>query len=110
VGTVRVLAGGPGDHPADIAEHAGASLVKERLGRGQQLKAGAARARFPWLLFLHADTALASGWEHEASTFIERVDQEQLPLAAAAFRFALDDEGARPRLLERLAALPRATL
>ena len=105
IGEVIVVDGGSSDHTADIVEHSGASLVKESLGRGQQLNTGAARARFPWLLFLHADTALASGWEQEASTFMQRVDQQQLPLAAAAFRFALDDAGARPRLLERLVAL-----
>jgi len=32
------------------------------------------------------------------------------PLAAAAFRFALDDAGARPRVLERLVALRCAVL
>ena len=105
IGEVIVVDAGSSDHTADIVEHSGASLVKESLGRGQQLNTGAARARFPWLLFLHADTALASGWEQEAATFMQRVDQEQLPLAAAAFRFALDDAGARPRLLERLVAL-----
>jgi len=105
IGEVIVVDAGSSDHTADIVEHSGASLVKESLGRGQQLNAGATQARFPWLLFLHADTALASGWEQEAATFMQRVDQEQLPLAAAAFRFALDDAGARPRLLERLVAL-----
>src|SRR6516225_5921161 len=110
VGEVIVVDGGSSDHTADIAEHAGASLVKERLGRGQQLKTGAARARFPWLLFLHADTALASGWEHEVSAFMRAVDRQELPAAAAACRFALDDTGTRPRVLEGLVALRCATL
>ena len=79
-------------------------------GRGSQLAAGAARARFPWLLFLHADTAPAPGWEREASQFMERVDTGARPAAAAAFRFALDDIGARPRVLERLVALRCAAL
>ncbi|HKD58181.1 MAG TPA: TIGR04283 family arsenosugar biosynthesis glycosyltransferase [Hyphomicrobiaceae bacterium] len=107
---VLVVDGGSKDRTADIVEHAGANLLQANLGRGHQLKAGAAHARFPWLMFLHADTALASGWEHEAGTFMGAVDRQELPLAAAAFRFALDDKGARPRVLERLVALRCATL
>ena len=107
---VLVVDGGSSDRTRDIVEHAGANLVQASPGRGHQLKTGAARARFPWLLFLHADTALASGWEHEASAFMRGVDRQELPVAAAAFRFALDDKGARPRVLERLVALRCATL
>jgi rSAM/selenodomain-associated transferase 2 len=107
---VIVVDGGSRDRTAEIVDHAGANLVRGKRGRGQQLAAGAAQARFPWLLFLHADTALAPGWEREASIFMERIDLEEQPVAAAAFRFALDDEGARPRLLERLVALRCAAL
>jgi rSAM/selenodomain-associated transferase 2 len=107
---VLVVDGGSRDRTAEIVEHAGASLVQSSLGRGHQLKTGAARARFPWLLFLHADTALASGWEPEVNTFMRAVDRQELPAAAAAFRFALNDRGVRPRVLERLVALRCATL
>jgi rSAM/selenodomain-associated transferase 2 len=107
---VLVVDGGSSDLTADIVEHAGANLVQASLGRGHQLKSGAARARFPWLLFLHADTVLASGWEHEAGAFMRGIDRQELPLAAAAFRFALDDKGARARVLERAVALRCATL
>jgi rSAM/selenodomain-associated transferase 2 len=107
---VIVVDGGSSDRTGDITDHAGANLVKTSPGRGQQLKMGAARARFPWLLFLHADTALESGWEHEASTFMRAVDRQELPLAAAAFRFALDDTGLGPRLLEGLVAMRCAAL
>jgi len=107
---VLVVDGGSSDRTAVIVEDAGANLVRASRGRGHQLKSGAARARFPWLLFLHADTALASGWEHEASAFMRAVDRQEMPAAAAAFRFALDDKGARPRVLERLVALRCATL
>jgi hypothetical protein len=61
-------------------------------------------------LFLHADTAPAPGWEREASLFMERVDSGARPAAAAAFRFALDDNGVRPRVLEGLVALRCAAL
>ena len=107
---VIVADGGSSDGTAEIVDHAGANFLRCGAGRGRQLGAGAAQAHFPWLLFLHADTALAPGWEREASIFMGRVDLEARPAAAAAFRFALDDEGARPRLLERLVALRCAAL
>jgi rSAM/selenodomain-associated transferase 2 len=107
---VIVVDGGSTDRTAEIADHAGATFMTTTAGRGQQLAAGGSRARFSWLLFLHADTVLAQGWERDATIFMERVDLEKQPLAAAAFRFALDDEGARPRLLEHLVALRCAAL
>jgi rSAM/selenodomain-associated transferase 2 len=107
---VIVVDGGSQDHTAAIADGAGATFMSSGGGRGPQLAAGAARARFPWLLFLHADTMLDPGWERDASAFMERVDRGARPPAAAAFRFALDDAGLRPRLLERLVALRCALL
>ncbi|MEQ1712495.1 MAG: glycosyl transferase family 2, partial [Hyphomicrobium sp.] len=74
-----------------------------------QLATGAARARFPWLLFLHADTVLDPGWEREASVFVERVDAGKREPAAAAFGFALDDTGIAPRVVEAFVGL-RSTL
>jgi rSAM/selenodomain-associated transferase 2 len=107
---VIVIDGGSGDATAAIADEAGATFVERSGGRGYQLMAGARRARFPWLLFLHADTVLEPGWEREASAFMEAVDRGKRPMAAAAFRFALDDAGIRPRLLERLVAARCALL
>jgi rSAM/selenodomain-associated transferase 2 len=100
VGQVIVADGGSGDQTLLVAEAAGADIVRSERGRGQQLKAGAGAARFPWLLFLHADTVLDAGWEREAASFIERVELGQRPLSAAAFRFALDDFGSLPRMIE----------
>jgi len=98
---VIVMDGGSGDRTGTIADQAGANFVIRTGGRGYQLAAGAHRARFPWLLFLHADTVLETGWEGDAVAFMEAVDGGKRPLAAAAFRFGLDDAGLRPRLLER---------
>ena len=107
---VIVVDGGSADRSIEIADQAGADVVRSRPGRGAQLAAGAAAARGPWLLFLHADTVLAAGWERDASAFIERVGLGQRPEAAAAFRFALDDLGFKPRLLEALVGLRCAVL
>ena len=97
---VIVVDGGSSDRTLEIADQAGATIVRSPAGRGQQLAAGAEHGRMPWLMFLHADTVLETGWEREASAFIERVEIGQRPAAAAAFRFALDDLGFKPRLIE----------
>jgi rSAM/selenodomain-associated transferase 2 len=107
---VIVVDGGSGDRTAAIVDQAGAQLVSRSGGRGYQLEAGARKARFPWLLFLHADTVLESGWERDALAFMEAVDGGKRALAAAAFRFGLDDIGLRPRVLERLVAMRCALL
>jgi rSAM/selenodomain-associated transferase 2 len=97
---VIIVDGGSSDRTLSIAEAAGAEIIKSAAGRGRQMIAGAEIARGPWLLFLHADTVLEAGWEREAAAFIERVEVGQRPVAAAAFRFALDDLGFLPRMVE----------
>jgi len=102
---VIVVDGGSSDRTAKIVDQAGATLIRTQPGRGCQLARGAEHARMPWLLFLHADAVLEPGWEREAAAFIERTEAGQHPHAAAAFRFALDDLGFKPRLIELGAAL-----
>ena len=97
---VIVADGGSSDRTVEIAEAAGADVVRTERGRGAQLKAGAEQARSEWLLFLHADTTLEVGWEEEVRAFMDRVDSGQRPETAAAFRFVLDDLGFLPRLIE----------
>lgn len=97
---VIIVDGGSSDRTLTLADQAGATIIASDCGRGRQLAAGARAARMPWLLFLHADTVLEPGWEREAATFIERVETGKRVPAAAAFRFALDDLGLRPRLVE----------
>jgi rSAM/selenodomain-associated transferase 2 len=100
-----IVDGGSTDETAAIAEAAGTRLIRSQRGRGAQLQAGAAAARGDWLLFLHADTVLEPGWAEEAKSFMERVATGRRAPAAAAFRFALDDQGLMPRLLEWLVGL-----
>jgi glycosyltransferase involved in cell wall biosynthesis len=102
---VIVIDGGSTDGTAAIGEAAGVVFVVRTGGRGYQLLAGAHRAKFSWLLFLHSDTVLEAGWDQEATRFMAAVDGGKRPPAAAAFRFGLDDDGVRPRILERLVAL-----
>ena len=99
---VVVADGGSGDGTADEARRHGARVVAAEAGRGRQLAAGAAAAEGAWLLFLHADTRPAPGWDEDVGAFIAGSANES---RAACFRFALDDRAAAARLLERLVAL-----
>src|SRR5581483_427378 len=97
--------GGSSDETSLIADAAGAHLITAPRGRGTQLDAGAAAARGDWLLFLHADTVLEPSWAEGANNLIERVESGRRKEAAAFFRFALDDDGLMPRLIEKLVSL-----
>ena len=99
---VVVADGGSRDGTADVARRHGARLVEAETGRGRQLAAGAAAAEGAWLLFLHADTRPAPGWDEDVSAFIVQSANQG---RAACFRFALDDPASAARLLERLVAL-----
>jgi rSAM/selenodomain-associated transferase 2 len=100
VDEVIVAEGGSGDGTAAIAEAAGARVVLAPRGRGKQLSAGAAAARGDWLLFLHADTRLSTGWKAEAEVHVRGA-----PGKAACFRFRLDDAASQARAIERGVAL-----
>ena len=97
---VLIVDCGSNDNTGEIADAAGAKVVTAPRGRGAQLRAGAAAARHGWLLFLHADTVLETDWHHEAARLIEQVEAGERRPAAAAFRFALNDTGLKPRLVE----------
>lgn len=102
---VIISDGGSADGTRKIAEGCGAEFLAGAAGRGVQLAKGAARARGPWLLFLHSDTVPQGDWMREVSDFVRAVDQERRPNAAAAFRFKLDDRGVKPRVLEAIVSV-----
>jgi len=79
---------GSADETPAIVEAAGARLIRAEAGRGRQLAAGAEAARGDWLMFLHADTVLAEGWDDAVRNFI--TDPANTG-RAGYFRFALDD-------------------
>ena len=101
VGDVLITDGGSIDQTRRIAEANGCQVLAAPRGRGQQLATGAAAARGDWLLFLHADTRLAAGWEATVQGFMADPGNLQ---RAACFGFALDDNSPAARRLERLVA------
>ena len=99
---IIVSDGGSRDTTIEIATRANCRVLRGPPGRGQQLCDGARQAQGRWLLFLHADTRLAAGWEDAACEFMRRTDSGR---RAAAFTFKLDDPAKSARLLERIVAL-----
>ncbi len=96
---IIIVDGGSRDETVAIAEAAGVRLIVAPKGRGSQLKAGGEAATGDWLLFLHADTRLATGWRQAAQAHMERSAR------AACFRFRLDDPAWQARVIERGVAL-----
>ncbi|SUZ64500.1 uncharacterized protein METZ01_LOCUS17354 [marine metagenome] len=70
--------------------------LQSRIGRGPQMNHGAAVSNGQWLCFIHADTGLPVGWDHE----IARIDGMS-DVVGGSFRFVLDAENWQARLLER---------
>ncbi len=97
---VIVSDGGSTDLTSAIAEESGAQFIASMRGRGAQLRTGAARARGPWLLFLHADTVLDASWTEDAERFMDRAERIGAE-HAAVFTFALDGLSSYARMLER---------
>ena len=91
--------GGSTDATATLAAALGARVLRVPRGRGAQLAAGIAAARFPWLLLLHADTRPGPGWAASVRAHIAAG-----PARAGYFRFALDSTDIRARRLERAVA------
>lgn len=97
---ILVVDGESRDATAGIAEKGGARLVVSQRGRGLQLAMGGREATGDWLLFLHADTRLAPGWEAEVARFCA---DPALVDRAGYFQLALDDPAPQARRIERLA-------
>lgn len=98
---VVVADGGSIDGTEDLARRHGAGVVAAPRGRGPQLAAAVAASGQPWLLLLHADTRLDTGWREAVRAFISAPSNAG---RAGYFRFALDDHSPAARRLERAVA------
>src|ERR1700716_4371177 len=95
-----------------VADVAGCRFLPFVGTRAAALAAGAALARSPWLMFLHAGAVLDSGWIEETAQFIQGVSMSDRP-RAGIFRYARSpytDAGFRDSLkfVARLIAGPSA--
>src|SRR6516165_2888049 len=99
---VIVSDGGSSDSTIEIAKRARCRILQGPAGRGGQLRLGVRQAVGRWLLFLRAETRLGANWEAAANGFIRRATGKR---CAAVFRFKLDDDRSRARLLERVVAI-----
>jgi hypothetical protein len=105
---VIVADGGSGDGTATVADVAGCNFAVIQGPSGRRLKAAAATARAPWLLFLQPGTVPEPAWTGEVRRFVERAPPDA---RAAVFRRG---RATRPVLKELLSlatvalgALPR---
>jgi rSAM/selenodomain-associated transferase 2 len=81
----------------ELAEQTGAVWVEGEAGRGTQMKAGAEAARGDWLLFVHADTWLGSGWPNAVRDHLRDHGNK-----AGAFRLGFRSSARRARIVEAL--------
>ena len=85
---VVVADGGSGDATLEIADNAGCTLAPPAghagagAALGVRLKAAAAAARAPWLLFLRPGTVLEATWLDEVAPFIDEAERDSVRSAA----------------------------
>lgn len=83
ISEVLLADGGSHDGTAAVADVTGCNVLRIEGPLGARLKAAAAAARAPWLLFLRTGAALDPPWIGEARRFIELTGRSE---RAAAFR------------------------
>lgn len=64
--------GGSNDATKQVADDIGATFLPCPKGRGNQLAAAADTARGDWLLFLHADSVLETGWTGDVRAWLKQ--------------------------------------
>ncbi|WP_299811172.1 glycosyltransferase [uncultured Roseibium sp.] len=104
---VIVVDGGSSDNTEQVADAAGCEWVSLHAPRSERLSFGASRSRRgDWLLFLHPESILESGWHHEAQAFVERASRAPNgDRTVASFRLRYEAFGLSARVSESIAAL-----
>jgi rSAM/selenodomain-associated transferase 2/rSAM/selenodomain-associated transferase 1 len=97
---IIIVDGSSCDHTARLAKEMGARVVIVPAGRARQMNVGAVMARGPFLLFLHADTLLPSGYD--------RTIRQTLTLpgtSVGAFNLGITGQHGGLRIIESVANL-----
>ena len=92
---VIVADGGSADGTVDVADAAGATVLRTAAARGVQLSAGADAAHAPLLFFVHADVRLGPA----ALILLDEIAMARPP-CAMAFRLRISASGFRYRFIE----------
>jgi uncharacterized protein len=93
---VIVADGGSRDGTLELVHSLGLRVLNCKRGRAVQMNAGASAAAGEYLLFLHADTLLPTGFDHLVRSTLEHPD-----ISVGAFRLDLDSDHAGLRAIER---------
>jgi rSAM/selenodomain-associated transferase 2 len=94
-----VVDGGSQDATRAVARLAGAKVLEEKPNRGLQLQRGIAATSAPWLLLLHADGRLPTGWAQELEVALA-----EGPGFGWAFQLGIEGQSLGLRLVEQLVA------
>lgn len=92
---VIVVDGGSRDGTPELARRAGARVLESPRGRARQLRLGGLAANGEWIVFLHADTSLPTGWSDAL-----RAVAGDPRCAGGAFGFRLAERGLLFRWIE----------
>jgi glycosyltransferase involved in cell wall biosynthesis len=90
VSEVFVADAGSRDQTEAAADNAGCTVMHEPGPLGRRLKAAAAAARAPWLLFLRPGAVLDPSWTEEVRLLVEQGPER---VSAAVFRRAASGHG-----------------
>jgi glycosyltransferase involved in cell wall biosynthesis len=104
---VIVADAGSRDGSATIAEGAGCRVMTSGGTRGARLKAAAAIARSPWLMFLRPGTVPDATWIDETRRFVEEAELRGCAASYAAV-YRAGSSTFRPTLIEAIALLRAA--
>jgi glycosyltransferase involved in cell wall biosynthesis len=100
---VIIADAGSTDETLEVADIAGCTALSSSEPLAARLRAAAAVARSPWLMFLRAGAVLDTTWMDETTRFIEESDRSDG--SAAVFRKAVSARASYPALREVLGLL-----
>jgi glycosyltransferase involved in cell wall biosynthesis len=95
---VLIADAGSTDETLEVVDIAGCTVLSSSLSLAARLRAAAAAARSPWLMFLRAGAVLDTTWIDETARFIDESDRSDG--SAAVFRKAISARASYPALRE----------